>query len=378
MKPIIIAVFLLVCQNLLAQPLTIKYPRAGEAIIRQKSKDISSKDTVIDLLSIKYYYEGTNLIYFVTHEEPNVELIKIYNKQYHLQTDTKSYLLKDTATDLNIATFFMRKFLDSSYIHKIVGDHTLRKTELTKKNKLYAKFSFTEKIDSINTDATTKILLNATSNLDFIVDKGNGQMKWAYETFKSQYITFFSEEELISLKEQPVELIKNFINNKLTTVITTYTLKKEDVFEKASSIKTDINPEMIKNISFPVLNTRPLVFKNIKQDYTLIDFWFPGCVPCMKSIPELNKIQLNLGNTVKVISVNAQKADVAFMLSFCKKQNMTYLVAQDDERKITNLFDVFIFPSWVLINKEGKVIDSATGIEPDLFKRVKLNITSKK
>ncbi len=62
------------------------------------------------MLSIKYYHENNNLIYYATHAEPYVALIKIYDKQFYINTENKTYNLKDTALDLNIGTFFMRKF----------------------------------------------------------------------------------------------------------------------------------------------------------------------------------------------------------------------------------------------------------------------------
>src|SRR5690606_15334260 len=65
----------------------------------------------------------------------------------------------------------------------------------------------------------------------------------------------------------------------------------------------------IKNDKFPfnelVLNNGDTInLSELKGKVVLLDFWYRGCLPCIKAIPELNELQKEFEDDLVVIGVN--------------------------------------------------------------------------
>jgi thiol-disulfide isomerase/thioredoxin len=87
-----------------------------------------------------------------------------------------------------------------------------------------------------------------------------------------------------------------------------------------------------------------------KDKIYVLDFWASWCEPCVASIPELNKLQLdNADKNVVVIGVNCMEADETDVAAFVKKQGkkMSYRVATDDLNKSEDgrMVDTWLTPA---------------------------------
>ena len=72
----------------------------------------------------------------------------------------------------------------------------------------------------------------------------------------------------------------------------------------------------------------------------LIDFWAPWCGPCRMLSPTIAEIAEEYGDKVKVCKVNV-----------------------DEQGELASTFGVMSIPTLVVI-KEGKVVNSVTGVRP--------------
>jgi thiol-disulfide isomerase/thioredoxin len=100
---------------------------------------------------------------------------------------------------------------------------------------------------------------------------------------------------------------------------------------------------------------RPLSLEDLKGKVILLDFWIKNCGPCIKSVPHLNELQEKYKDRgVKIISINAadSKEDIRW---FCTRYNTKYSVLMNG-KEVTEKYGVSGFPTFVIIDKEGKVI----------------------
>ena len=72
----------------------------------------------------------------------------------------------------------------------------------------------------------------------------------------------------------------------------------------------------------------------------LIDFWAPWCGPCRMLSPTISEIAEEYGDKVKVCKVNV-----------------------DEQGELASTFGVMSIPTLIVI-KEGKVVNSVTGVRP--------------
>ncbi len=107
-----------------------------------------------------------------------------------------------------------------------------------------------------------------------------------------------------------------------------------------------------------------------KGNYTLLDFWYMGCMPCIKAIPEIQKLA-DKYSFLKVYGVNCfdtAKERIEQLPKFRASNNMRYPVLLTDKQTTRN-FKVDVWPTIYLINKEGIVIYSEIG-KPENFDRL--------
>ena len=114
------------------------------------------------------------------------------------------------------------------------------------------------------------------------------------------------------------------------------------------------------------------------QQYTLgslqgkvvvISFWATWCMPCRAEIPMLNSIYEELHDQgLVILGITAEPASV--VQDFLKDRPISYPVVIDQGAAITNRYKVQAFPTLVVIDREGKIVDRATGL--DFFVKWKL------
>lgn len=94
------------------------------------------------------------------------------------------------------------------------------------------------------------------------------------------------------------------------------------------------------------------------EKLTLIDFWATWCKPCLKSIPELEKIYQEYRNSgLEVIGVNGDgPRSVSKVGPVSRSLGISYPVLIDLDSELMNDLKLYAFPSLVLVNATGEVI----------------------
>jgi peroxiredoxin len=114
-----------------------------------------------------------------------------------------------------------------------------------------------------------------------------------------------------------------------------------------------------------------------KGKIILLDFWGTWCVPCIKAMPEIQKIHDHfLGKEVVVIGVSVEPEESVRPDQFMKRKGFTYPILLGGT-SITKPYQVMIFPTVYILNKDGIVIHSEHGAGREGFTEEIIDIISR-
>jgi len=86
-------------------------------------------------------------------------------------------------------------------------------------------------------------------------------------------------------------------------------------------------------------------------------FWTTWCTYCMEKIPKLKYIQAVLGKQIEIIAVDTSVKDsFKKMAQFQQDRKITYPLAFDFGKKVTDLYGVWGTPTEFIIDINGKVM----------------------
>ncbi len=115
--------------------------------------------------------------------------------------------------------------------------------------------------------------------------------------------------------------------------------------------------------------------------YILLDFWSMGCYPCIMSIPELRNLSAKYDNDLVVVGMNME-TNKKFWVEASKKDSISWINLSDGKGTFggaTYIYDVTGFPTYILINREGVIVDKWMGFRPGIFnERVSKYFNNKK
>lgn len=91
------------------------------------------------------------------------------------------------------------------------------------------------------------------------------------------------------------------------------------------------------------------------EKIVVLDFWASWCRPCLRAIPELNRIQKDYDEKdVQVLGINYQETPAA-VLSVKKKYMVKYPILLDSSGSVAKEYRVTGIPNLILVDKDGVV-----------------------
>lgn len=133
-------------------------------------------------------------------------------------------------------------------------------------------------------------------------------------------------------------------------------------FLKYTEIKNSlhINEEPYQ-FNLKTLNDKMLALKKFKGKAIVLDFWASWCLPCIKALPLLKKIQENdVSKNVVYISVSIDKKEKDWKNKE-KKLDIPWFSLLADEATIKN-YDVTTVPNYIILNREGKIVSKSSSL----------------
>jgi len=112
------------------------------------------------------------------------------------------------------------------------------------------------------------------------------------------------------------------------------------------------------NFKLSSLTTKqPVELLDFSGKIIYLDFWASWCKPCIKSLPELNKLRNELKKNVnfEVIGVNIDE-NTQDAKEFIAKRPVDYPVLIDTDGKVAHKYGVSVIPRSYLIDESGQIV----------------------
>jgi thiol-disulfide isomerase/thioredoxin len=119
-----------------------------------------------------------------------------------------------------------------------------------------------------------------------------------------------------------------------------------------------ITPFNANDINGVKLKLKELIGKTV-----VLNFWFIGCPPCRQEIPELNKLALSYADDSNVVFIAIALDERSDIKQFIKSSPFAYHLIENG-RMYANLYGINLYPTNVVLDKEGKVRFHASGYGP--------------
>lgn len=102
----------------------------------------------------------------------------------------------------------------------------------------------------------------------------------------------------------------------------------------------------------------------------LLNFWFAACPPCREEVPQLQKLYARYKSRgLEVVGVNATDENPEIQ-KFGREFGLSFPLARDPERQVSNSYNVVATPTNVLIDAKGNVIWRSEGFDEEGLRRV--------
>jgi thiol-disulfide isomerase/thioredoxin len=131
--------------------------------------------------------------------------------------------------------------------------------------------------------------------------------------------------------------------------------------------------------AMPKVNLQDLDGKAIDSDkfkgsILVVDFWATWCGPCIKEIPEYNRIQEKYAEKgIKLLGITMASGLAKEVKPFVKQHNMRYTVLMGDDNQGYDL-NIMGFPTTYLVTREGKIFRRYVGAGPRKTEQLEADI----
>lgn len=120
--------------------------------------------------------------------------------------------------------------------------------------------------------------------------------------------------------------------------------------------------------SFRTLQNDSFHLSNSPQDIYLFDFWYTSCFPCVRAIPQNNRLDSVLRqNNSQLLGVTVHHQSDSFLNAFAEKRNINYDLLVVDSENHPPEFPILGYPTYILVNRQGIIlyIESGAGEKYD-------------
>lgn len=311
---------------------------------------ISAKDTSIDTINFncglvnKYYYETNTLSAKIINNEFSLDFKLSYPHLYAL------ILNSEKKKGVSINDFV---FLDSTTTEIKLGPNSKLETSNGISNNEYLK------------TFTAYMLKNKKENLNFYFFNNHEldlNLLGYIEKYPDSYVALWYLIQKISISGY-FGLYEKSLNS-FSKKIKSEKLWKT-VFQEFNNIKIKENnkfPEL-DLINFNLCKEKLIV---PKSEYTLIDYWFSRCKPCLEQLPSLIEIynkNKNKGFNVIGISVDETENIVSFWQKIIIEKKLPWKNYLDENGIIATQEKIMSFPSNFLLNNKGEIIKKNISLE---------------
>ncbi|HBY58413.1 MAG TPA: hypothetical protein DEH78_01240 [Solibacterales bacterium] len=136
---------------------------------------------------------------------------------------------------------------------------------------------------------------------------------------------------------------------------------KELTAWNANRIRKQLAGQPAPELEAMDIRGRPFRLSDHKGKVVLLDFWTTWCPPCRTDGPSLNKLyRKHGGKGLEVVGISVSE-DRSVVESFLTEHRYEFPVVLTTENPMARPYQVATFPTYVVIDREGRVVSAAEG-----------------
>lgn len=186
---------------------------------------------------------------------------------------------------------------------------------------------------------------------DFVVNNPNSQ----YSAYKMLFER--DKDKVINFYENLSDSIKMaFFGKKLGT--------------KVKGYKRTQPGTMVKDISDVDIYGKPFKLSDYRGKYVVIDFWGTWCGWCIRGVPQMIDYHEKYKGKIEYVSIACNESKgIDYLKSVVEENNMNWinLINGEGDKDYVKMFSVTGYPTKILIDTDGRVVQAYVGESPDLY-----------
>lgn len=193
-------------------------------------------------------------------------------------------------------------------------------------------------------------LLQKKPALSYFLENGKEAGKTYFDSIKQVKSTQFEQLFYADTLQNKVAIVTRIVSDKEQKERNKKFFKYQKDDKK---FKRNLKGSTIEKLNLTDLEGNKYSIESLKNKIIVLNFWFTNCAPCIKEMPDLNKMKEKY-----------QKEDVVFFAitynkkelikPFLERTKLDFIIIPNDQKTIDD-FQIKFFPTNILINKEGKV-----------------------
>lgn len=129
--------------------------------------------------------------------------------------------------------------------------------------------------------------------------------------------------------------------------------------------------EMAPDFTLKNTKGKGVSLKSLRGKWIVLDFWATWCGPCKVSMPHLKEYYKKYAGKFEVIGVvgSSKEEDWKVMVNDLELPWINVINPQDAPEKedVLKLYDISAFPTYIIIDKEGKIHKKFVGAKQELY-----------
>ncbi|MCH9651744.1 MAG: redoxin domain-containing protein [Deltaproteobacteria bacterium] len=129
--------------------------------------------------------------------------------------------------------------------------------------------------------------------------------------------------------------------------------------------------DLIPPFSAATLDGRLISDQDLEGKVVLFDFWATWCAPCRASLPQLRRLNRAFEDSPFVLLGVSSDREKQTLLDFIEEEAMVWPQVHDDRGAVSKrAFKVTSFPTYILVDHEGRIVFRRSGWSPSIEREV--------
>ena len=235
-----------------------------------------------------------------------------------------------------------------------------------------------QKVQDINKEYTDAYKSGNKQVLDQIQNKGREQyeslQKAKLEAIKANPNTmaaaYFATEMKPEMGLEAISLLSAEVKNgPMGTIIQRAQKSFQNRIAKEKA-KENIKPGKIApDFTLKTIDGKEVTLASFKGKHLLLDFWGTWCGWCIKGMPEMKKYYAKYNKQIEFLGIACNDTEKKWREAVANHQ-LPWTNTMEGNSEASVKYAVSGFPTKILIDPEGKIVEVFVGETPELYKKM--------